>query len=1056
MRSFRGLMLFLVLLLGLLRVAPVPAYAAALTSRSLIMTRQQTSTATNFDVRFTTPTGVESSSDTVTLTLPSDFSYGSVAFGDIDFFHGATTGFETEETLAATAAAGVWGASVSGQVLTLTAPTNAAAGEITAGDKVVLRIGTNASGGTNQITNPSVSGTYILSVAGTFGDSGSYDVFIGSADSISVTATVSATSTTTTSSGGGPSGGTDGTPPVISALQVINITTSTAQVIWVTDEPADSIVEFGLTASYGLGPVSDTALVLSHSIYLTGLTPETLYHLRVTSRDVIANSATSPDTTFQTLAPPHAPVLSNIHVNSITGSSAVVLWDTDIPANSIVEYGPTAAYGNVLTGLAFITNHALQLVGLSQNTLYHYRVISAGPTGLTTQSTDHLFTTLGDTLPPSNVFAFHATPGDQQVALTWTNPGDADFAYVRILAKTNGFPMNPDDGRLVYQGSLDAMTDAGLTNGTHYYYANFAYDASGNHASGAFADAIPFGPGEPEPEPEVPIPPTGTPTTTLPQPPTTTEPVPPLPPVEVTPIVGLRSQYFGADGTVLLEQDLRGSFGAFVGQPVQVRIPIIGLEASPVSAVINVGGLEYLLVPLLSGDAWGATFIPSDRIQTLPISITIRFADGREQTLRNDVIVQGYGRVTFVNERNEKVPASGERVTLYRESGGVYGTWNGAAFAQRNPALTDVQGLYGFLVPNGRYRVRVEKEGFVTIEKEVNVRLNVVNLDTQLQPIPVTPVAVALSLLQTEEAQQTASVAAPVVAVIALGNLVAAANLLSLLQYFWFLLTQPILLLGRKKRKEWGTVYNALSKRPVDLAIVRLFHAEKNVLIQTRISDKEGRYFFTVKPGVYRIEVARNGFTFPSTYLKKEREDGDYLDVYHGERITVREETTIGVNIPLDPAVSEATPKQIQLKNLLRKFQHGFSLMSVVLSAIILAISPTLLLFGLFVFQVVVYLLFRRLAMAKKPKEWGIVYDKETKKPIRQAIVRVFDAKFGKVLETQVTDEKGRYGFVVGKNEYFLTVDGRGYETLRTNVIDMKQSKDTVIHEKLGVTHVKS
>jgi hypothetical protein len=517
-------------------------------------------------------------------------------------------------------------------------------------------------------------------------------------------------------------------------------------------------------------------------------------------------------------------------------------------------------------------------------------------------------------------------------------------------------------------------------------------------------------------------------------------------------VIGLRGQFFGANGAVELEQDTRGTFGAVVGLPVQVRVPIVGLEASPVSGTIRVGDAEYALVPLLSGDAWGATFVASNRIETLPVTITMRFADGGEQTLRYDVVVQGYGRVLELNEQKESRGSDQATVTLYVLRNDEYVPWNGVAFGQKNPVLTDAQGRYVFLVPNGRYRLRVEKAGFVTVQRDINIRLNVVAEQVTLSLIPVTPTEIALAILQTEEAQEVANITAPIVAVIALGNLVAAANLFSLLHYFWFLLTQPILLFGRRKRKGWGIVYNALSKRPVDLAIVRLIHAEKKLILQTRITDAEGRYFFTVKPGTYRIEVARTGYTYPSVYLAKEREDGEFLDVYHGEVISVKEETTIGVNVPLDPAVKESTPRQVFYKKALRKFQHAFSLVSLILTAVVLAISPSWLMFGMLVFQVFTYLLFRRLAMPRKPKSWGIVYDKYTKKPVAQAIVRIFDAKFGKVLETQVTDDRGRYGFVVGKNVYFMTVDGRGYETLKTSELDMRQSQESVVHESLALS----
>ena len=72
---------------------------------------------------------------------------------------------------------------------------------------------------------------------------------------------------------------------------------------------------------------------------------------------------------------------------------------------------------------------------------------------------------------------FYATIGDASVALSWTNPDDANFTGVLIVRKTGGYPVKPSDGVKIYQGTAQAYTDTGLTNGTQYYYRAFAYNA---------------------------------------------------------------------------------------------------------------------------------------------------------------------------------------------------------------------------------------------------------------------------------------------------------------------------------------------------------------------------------------------------------------------------------------------------------------------------------------------------------------------------------------------------------------------------------------------------
>ena len=87
-------------------------------------------------------------------------------------------------------------------------------------------------------------------------------------------------------------------------LSEINATASSANstITWDTDEPSTSLVNYGLSESYG-STVSNSTLVTSHSLKLTGLSSSTTYHFSVTSEDNSTNSASSDDDTFTTMPP---------------------------------------------------------------------------------------------------------------------------------------------------------------------------------------------------------------------------------------------------------------------------------------------------------------------------------------------------------------------------------------------------------------------------------------------------------------------------------------------------------------------------------------------------------------------------------------------------------------------------------------------------------------------------------------------------------------------------------------------------------------------------------
>jgi purple acid phosphatase-like protein len=101
---------------------------------------------------------------------------------------------------------------------------------------------------------------------------------------------------------GSGGGGGDTTPPVISSVNASSITASGAMVNWTTNEASDSQVEYGTSAAYGSATTLNTSMITSHNGIVSSLSPSTLYHYRVRSRDAAGNVAMSGDLTFTTAA----------------------------------------------------------------------------------------------------------------------------------------------------------------------------------------------------------------------------------------------------------------------------------------------------------------------------------------------------------------------------------------------------------------------------------------------------------------------------------------------------------------------------------------------------------------------------------------------------------------------------------------------------------------------------------------------------------------------------------------------------------------------------------
>lgn len=91
----------------------------------------------------------------------------------------------------------------------------------------------------------------------------------------------------------------DTTAPIISALSASAITTGSATVSWTTNELATGKMKYATTSPLS-NVLENTALSLSHSFNLIGLTASSTYHYIVSSADGAGNTASSSELTFTT------------------------------------------------------------------------------------------------------------------------------------------------------------------------------------------------------------------------------------------------------------------------------------------------------------------------------------------------------------------------------------------------------------------------------------------------------------------------------------------------------------------------------------------------------------------------------------------------------------------------------------------------------------------------------------------------------------------------------------------------------------------------------------
>ncbi|HYK49524.1 MAG TPA: DUF4082 domain-containing protein [Terriglobales bacterium] len=135
--------------------------------------------------------------------------------------------------------------------------------------------------------------------------------------------------------------------------------------------------------------------------------------------------------------------ISGIKV-SPASNAANISWSTAVPADSQVEYGPTALYGSITTlGAARVLAHVVAVGGLLAATTYHFRVrcrdsagvlvVSADSTLMTAQDVSVLTVSPGPVLtvsPMSLSFAGQAGgPAVTPASLSVTNSGTGSLTY---------------------------------------------------------------------------------------------------------------------------------------------------------------------------------------------------------------------------------------------------------------------------------------------------------------------------------------------------------------------------------------------------------------------------------------------------------------------------------------------------------------------------------------------------------------------------------------------------------------------------------------------------
>ncbi|GAG26721.1 unnamed protein product, partial [marine sediment metagenome] len=151
----------------------------------------------------------------------------------------------------------------------------------------------------------------------------------------------------------------------------------------------------------------------------------------------------------------------------------------------------------------------------------------------------------------------------------------------------------------------------------------------------------------------------------------------------------------------------------------------------------------------------------------------------------------------------------------------------------------------------------------------------------------------------------------------------------------------------------------------------------------------------------------------------------------------------ISVNIPLDGEEKKVVPNGKVVRNhILRQVRNNAALIGTVASLVSFLITPTILFAVLIGVHIAMYLLFAALDKKKKEKAWGTIIDSKTKAKLPYTVVRLYDTKTQRLLDTKVSTYQGQYAFLARGGQFTIDSQKTGYKQ-ETREIDITSKNFT-------------
>jgi hypothetical protein len=750
-----------------------------------------------------------------------------------------------------------------------------------------------------------------------------------------------------------------------------------------TVSPSGSVlVSNGADQSFTITPDSGYSLVeLSIDGTSVGISNNYTFNDVITDHTIIATI--SP---IGSAAPGGSTINHHYHIVASASSGGSISPSGDISIDS-----SSSKTFTITTDKGYYIDH-VDVDGVSKDNISTYTFSSV--------SKDHSIEAFFGALPTSidNPTDLVGTAGDSQITLSWVNPSTTYFSHIEIYRSIKA----GDIGSQINSTEIGSTyTDSGLINGTTYYYTLKAVDTLGNISSGT---------------PQLKLAPTNQIDDMAPTKPTGLR-AESVKPTQINLIwnastdnVGVTGyKLFNADTKIMIDSAQTNSYNLTKLTPGTVYSFFIQAydaagNISPQSDILAVttgqGSQSAVQAHLILNN----TPTQIDAGQTFGKNVKVTVVDAGGAPIRTYA-----GSVYFISS-DQKASLTWNKLNQYRfavADKGIH-SFSGADFKLNTVGNQKLTVTDGSITQSVTVKV-VASGSVISVQNDLKNMLTGLAGFKHLTNISVAMIATTAILLITPM----------------LINMVLSA--IDLWPQLFYILSNILQFLGLKRRpKPWGTVFDSQTGRPICYALVRIFDAEYNRLLEQTVTDQEGRFGFLVRSGRYYVTAGKSGYNFPSV-----SKDINFFDsVYIGGNLEAKGgNEVVMLNIPLDALSQNISGRKllifnIRIKKVLNSFKMIFLALGILFAIYMTATNYSL----LYVLSLAFYILITILDLIKlkKIRPFGVVTD-VSNRPLGTVIVRIYQEQTNRLIETDVTDASGRFKFLVSSGSYYLTADVPGY-----------------------------